>query len=219
MNAAMMEAMFDKFGKEFLPNQVLFVEHEPGNDFYLIKDGKVKIQKIIGNSYNTIGVLEPGDILGEMAILEEQPRSATAIAVGDVKALVFNRANFEILMTKNPALALKLLNIFSKRIYEAKRHLSILLMDDMQGKVADLFLFLHDKYFPKEQMHEISFNMTITDVANWCASSEQEIQKVLQGLSKSSKIDLLSNKIVIHNILDFQRIVNQKKSSSRSSGG
>ena len=43
MNDAMLEAMFDKFGKVFQPNEILFCEYEPGNDFYLIKEGKVKV--------------------------------------------------------------------------------------------------------------------------------------------------------------------------------
>ena len=84
MNDAMLEAMFDKFGKVFQPNEILFCEYEPGNDFFLIKEGKVKITKTVGSSVKTLDVLESGDILGEMAILEEQPRSATAIAVTEV---------------------------------------------------------------------------------------------------------------------------------------
>lgn len=60
----------------------------------------------------TLDILEQGDVFGEMAILEEQPRSATAIAISEVKVLNFNRANFELLMTKNPMLALKILTIF-----------------------------------------------------------------------------------------------------------
>lgn len=207
----MLEAMFDKFGKVFQPNEILFCEYEPGNDFYLIKEGKVKITKTVGSSIKTLDVLESGDILGEMAILEEQPRSATAIAVTEVKALNFNRANFEMLMTKNPALAMKLLNIFSIRIYDAKRRLSILLMDDIVGKVADVFLMLHEKNNPNDNFHEIILNTTVEDVANWCAQPVGEVQKVLNQYVKNGKIDLYPEKIIIHNINDFQRIVNQKK--------
>ncbi|NCN08947.1 MAG: Crp/Fnr family transcriptional regulator [Leptospira sp.] len=211
MNDAMLEAMFDKFGKVFQPNEILFCEYEPGNDFFLIKEGKVKITKTVGSSVKTLDVLESGDILGEMAILEEQPRSATAIAVTEVKALNFNRANFEMLMTKNPALAMKLLNIFSIRIYDAKRRLMILLMDDILGKVADVFLMLHEKNSNSDNFHEVILNTTVEDVANWCAQPVGEVQKVLNQYVKNGKIDLYSDKIIIHNINDFQRIVNQKR--------
>jgi CRP/FNR family cyclic AMP-dependent transcriptional regulator len=211
MNDQMLEAMFDKFGKVFQPNEILFCEYEPGNDFYLIKEGKVKITKTVGSSIKTLDVLESGDILGEMAILEEQPRSATAIAVTEVKALNFNRANFEMLMTKNPALAMKLLNIFSIRIYDAKRRLMILLMDEIGGKVADVFLMLHEKNSNSDNFHEVILNTSVEDVANWCAQPVGEVQKVLNQHVKSGKIDLYADKIIIHNINDFQRIVNQKR--------
>jgi CRP-like cAMP-binding protein len=211
MNDQMLEAMFGKFGKVFEPNDVLFCEYEPGNDFYLIKEGKVKITKTIGNSIKTLDVLESGDILGEMAILEEQPRSATAIAVTEVKALNFNRANFEMLMTKNPALAMKLLHIFSSRIYDQKRRLMILLMEDMIGKVCDVFVMLYEKQYTNDTYNEIILNSTVDDIANWCAQPVGEVQKVIMQFVKTGKLDLYPDKIVIHNINDFQRIVNQKR--------
>jgi CRP-like cAMP-binding protein len=214
MNDHMLEVMFEKFGKVFQPNEILFCEYEPGNDFYLIKEGKVKITKTVGSSIKTLDVLETGDILGEMAILEEQPRSATAIAVTEVKALNFNRANFEMLMTKNPALAMKLLNIFSIRIYDAKRRLMILLMDDLLGKVADVFLMLHEKNNSSDNHHEVILNISVEDVASWCAQPVGEVQKILNQYVKNGKIDLYSDKIIIHNINDFQRIVNQKRKPS-----
>lgn len=78
----------------------------------MIQEGQVKITKTVGSSIKTLDVLESGDIFGEMAILEEQPRSATAVCITEVRALNFNRANFELLMTKNPQLALRVLTIF-----------------------------------------------------------------------------------------------------------
>lgn len=211
MNDAMLDAMFGKFGKVYNPGEILFCEFEPGNDFYLIKEGKVKILKTVGNSFKTLDVLESGDILGEMAILEEQPRSATAIAVTEVKALNFNRANFEVLMTKNPALAMKLLTIFSTRIYDQKRRLMILLMDDLVGKVADVFIMLYEKQYSPEQVQDVTLNVTGEEVASWCAQPVTEVQKVITQFVKNGKIDVYSNRIVIHNIHDFHRIVNQKR--------
>ncbi|TGL63480.1 Crp/Fnr family transcriptional regulator [Leptospira sarikeiensis] len=207
----MLESMFSKFGKTFEPNQIIFCENEPGNDFFLIQAGKVKITKTVGNSIKTLDILEQGDIFGEMAILEEQPRSATAIAISEVKVLNFNRANFELLMTKNPTLALKILTIFSVRIYDAKRRLLILLLDDIIGKVADVFLMLYEKMHTHTEFKEVVLNVTVEDVADWCAQPVGEVQKVVNQFAKSGKIEIYSDKIVIHNINDFQRIVSQKR--------
>ena len=196
----MLEAMFGKFGKVFRPNEIIFCEYEPGNDFYLIQEGQVKITKTVGSSIKTLDVLEAGDIFGEMAILEEQPRSATAVCITEVRALNFNRANFELLMTKNPQLALRVLTIFSTRIYDAKRRLMILLMDDIIGKVSDVFMMLYEKQGMNDHQKEVTLKVTVDDVGHWCG------QPVGEG-----KIDIYNDRVVVHNIQEFQRIVAQKR--------
>ena len=207
----MLEAMFGKFGKVFKPNEIIFCEYEPGNDFYLIQEGQVKITKTVGSSIKTLDVLESGDIFGEMAILEEQPRSATAVCITEVRALNFNRANFELLMTKNPKLALRVLTIFSTRIYDAKRRLMILLMDDIIGKVSDVFMMLYEKQGINDHQKEVTLKVTVDDVGHWCGQPVGEVQKVLAQLKKSGKIDIYNDRVVVHNIQEFQRIVAQKR--------
>ena len=190
----MLEAMFGKFGKVFRPNEIIFCEYEPGNDFYLIQEGQVKITKTVGSSIKTLDVLEAGDIFGEMAILEEQPRSATAV-----------------LMTKNPQLALRVLTIFSTRIYDAKRRLMILLMDDIIGKVSDVFMMLYEKQGMNDHQKEVTLKVTVDDVGHWCGQPVGEVQKVLAQLKKTGKIDIYNDRVVVHNIQEFQRIVAQKR--------
>lgn len=207
----MLEAMFGKFGKVFAPNEIIFCEYEPGNDFYLIQEGQVKITKTVGSSIKTLDVLDTGDIFGEMAILEEQPRSATAAAITEVKALNFNRANFELLMTKQPQLALRVLTIFSTRIYDARRRLMILLMDDIVGKVSDVFLMLYEKQAMHEAQKEVTLKVTADDVANWCGQPVSEVQKVLAQYKKQGKIEVYVDRIQIFNIQEFQRSVAQKR--------
>ncbi len=205
------DSLFDKFGKVFEPGQILFCEYEPGTDFYFIQDGQVKIIKTIGNSQKTLDVLSKGDILGEMAILEQEPRSASAIAIDRVKALQFNRDNFETLINGHPQLAFKLLVIFSKRIYDAKRRLQILLLDDIQSKIADVFLMLAEKDPNYGNLQQMIFNVTVDDVANWAGQPVQEVQKTLQTFAKGGKIELFANRIVVANINDFTRLIAAKK--------
>ena len=95
-------SMFNRFSKTFRKGDIIFCEYEPGDTFYLIQSGRVQIVRIIGELEKNIDILNPGEVFGEMAILEEAPRSATTIALDDVKALEFNRENFEVLMMGNP---------------------------------------------------------------------------------------------------------------------
>lgn len=204
-------ALFSKFGREFKPDEIIFSEFETGNDFYLIQSGRVKITKIVKDTEKTMDILGPGDIFGEMAILEEQPRSASAIALDVVSVLHFNRDNFVSLMTSQPQLAFKLLVIFAKRIADAKRRMMILLLDDIQSKVSDVFLMLAEKEPDYETVKRVVFNATIDDIAEWCGESLNEVQPVIHHWVKIGKLELFDDKIIINNINDFKRIVNTKR--------
>ncbi|MCK5735399.1 MAG: cyclic nucleotide-binding domain-containing protein, partial [Spirochaetaceae bacterium] len=96
---------FERFAKTYKAGQIVFCEYEPGDAFYLIQSGRVKIVKIFGNIEKTIDILKPGEFFGEMALLENAPRSASIIALDDCKLLEFNRNNFEVLMIGNPQMA------------------------------------------------------------------------------------------------------------------
>ncbi|MCL2791992.1 MAG: cyclic nucleotide-binding domain-containing protein, partial [Spirochaetaceae bacterium] len=111
-------SQFDRFKVTFQKGDQIFCEYEPGDSFYLIQGGRVQIVKIIGEIEKMVDILYPGEIFGEMAILEEAPRSASAIALDKVEVLEFNKKNFEILMRGNPQIAMKLLMTFIKRIYD-----------------------------------------------------------------------------------------------------
>ncbi len=205
------EKLFDKFGAEFSPGEIIFCEFEPGNEFYFIQSGRVEIVKIINNREKTLDILETGDVFGEMAILEEEPRSASAIALDHVKVLKFHRANFDALLQGNPQLAYKLLVIFSKRIYDAKRRLMILLLDDPQAKVMDVMNMLAEQDPHIDMQEAVTLHITVQDVANWAGMQVTEVQKILTHLNKLGKIELFNDRIVVRNIRDFQRIVNSRR--------
>jgi CRP/FNR family cyclic AMP-dependent transcriptional regulator len=205
--------LFDKFGVEYAPNEIIFSEFEPGNEFYVIQDGRVKIVKIINNIEKTLDVMEVGDFFGEMAILEEEPRSASAIAVDHVKLLRFNRDNFDSLLQGNPQLAYKLLVIFSKRIYDQKRRLMILLLDDPQVKVMDVLNMLTEHDTQIDMQEAVTVNVTVQEVANWAGMQVNEVQKILTHFNKLGKIELFNDRIIVNNIRDFQRVVSSKRKS------
>ncbi|MCP4138595.1 MAG: Crp/Fnr family transcriptional regulator [bacterium] len=205
------EKLFEKFGVEYSPNEMIFCEYEPGYEFYFIQSGQVKIVKMINGRERTMDVMSTGDVLGEMGILEDKPRSATAIAVDHVRAMKFHRDNFDALLQGQPQLAYKLLLIFSKRIYDAKRRLMILLLDEPQTKVMDVINMLAEEDPHLDLQNEITLHVTMQQVASWAGMEEQEVQKVLTHLSQLDKIELYSDRINVRNIRDFQRIVTSKR--------
>jgi len=210
------EKFFSRFGVEYKPNEIIFCEFEPGNEFYFIQSGKVKIVKLINNREKTIDVLTDGDVFGEMAILEAEPRSATTIALDHVKLLKFHRDNFDALLHGNPQLAYKLLVIFSKRIYDAKRRLMILLLEDPQLKVMDVINMLAEQDPHLDLQNEITLHVNAPQIASWSGMAENDVQKVLTHLSRLDKIELYGDRIVVRNIRDFQRVVSTKRKNMYS---
>jgi CRP/FNR family transcriptional regulator, cyclic AMP receptor protein len=205
-------SLFERFAVTFQKGDIIFCEYEPGDNFYLIQSGTVQIVKIMGNIEKIIDILYPGEIFGEMAILEEAPRSATAIANEKVKALEFNRQNFEVIMMGNPQIALKLLKLFTKRIYDQKRRFMILTLDDIQARVADVFVMLSETQpAQEEESDERSFNASVDDIAHWAGMSTEKCKQVLNHFANQRRIEMMQDKIIVKNINDFSRFVNSRR--------
>lgn len=199
---------FDRFAVVYQKGDILFAEYEPGDAFYLIQEGRVRISKIMGGIEKTIDILQPGEVFGEMAILEEAPRSASATAVDRVKVLQFNRANFEILLSGNPQIAMKLLKLFTKRIYDQRRRFQILTLDDVQARVADVFVMLNEGNPADSAASETRvFQTSAEDIAHWAGLSVDKTQEVLNHLISQRRLEVYPDRIVVKNIHDLQRFV------------
>ncbi|MDR0600360.1 MAG: cyclic nucleotide-binding domain-containing protein [Treponema sp.] len=209
---AMDMAAFGRFARTFQPGEMIFAEFEPGDAFYLIQKGRVKLVKIIGDFEKTLDILQASDMFGEMALLENSPRSATAIALDTVEVLEFNRQNFEILMLGNPQLALKLLKMFTKRIYDSKRRFMILTLDDDQAKMADVFLMLDETLAEIDRFTERrEFKVTVDDVAQWAGMNVTRAREIIGQFVNQRRMELFNDKIIVRNINDFSRFVASKR--------
>jgi CRP-like cAMP-binding protein len=205
-------AAFGRFARTFQPGEMIFSEFEPGDTFYLIQSGRVELVKIIGDIEKTLDILQPSEMFGEMAILEKTPRSATAIALDLVKVLEFNAQNFEILMLGNPQIALKLLRMFAKRIYDSKRRFMILTLDEPQAKIADVFLMLDETQTSIDKSTERrEFKTTVDDIAHWAGMSITETREVLSHFVTQRRMEMYPDRIVVKNINDFSRFVNSRR--------
>ncbi|WP_018527233.1 MULTISPECIES: Crp/Fnr family transcriptional regulator [Alkalispirochaeta] len=203
---------FDRFAKTYTKGQMIFCEYEPGNTFYLIQEGRVQITKVMGDLEKAVDILHPGELFGEMAILEEAPRSASAIALDKVTLLEFNRANFEILMQGNPQIALTLLKTFVKRIHDQRRRFLILKLEDVQARVADVFLMFFEGQNPRNQEQDRwEFPVTVNDVAHWAGLPPERVKAVVNQFVKQNRMSVFPDKIVVNNIHDLQRLVASRR--------
>jgi CRP-like cAMP-binding protein len=205
---------FARFARTFKAGEIIFSEYEPGDTFYLIQSGRVKLIKDNPEFGRTLDILQPTEMFGEMAILEDSPRSATAIAMDDVNVIELNAQNFEPLILGNPQIALKLLRIFSRRIYEAKRRFMILTLTDPEAKVADVFLMLDETQpnIDKSDDHR-EFDTNVDNIAQWAGMNVNQTKDILTRFTNQRRIDIYPDRIVVKNINEFTRFVNSRRNN------
>jgi signal transduction histidine kinase len=105
--------------RHFAAHSEIFHEDDPGNGVYFVKDGLVEISSLVGASDRRVfSQLGPGEIFGEMAVIEHRPRSATAIALKDTDVYFLPRGEMLSIIERSPALAFGLLQQISHRLRE-----------------------------------------------------------------------------------------------------
>jgi CRP-like cAMP-binding protein len=214
---AMNLAAFGRFSRTFHKGEIIFSEFELGDTFYLIQSGRVQLVKIVGDIERTLDILHPSEMFGEMAILESSPRSATAIALDDVKVLEFNSQNFEILLLGNPQIALKLLKMFCKRIYDSKRRFMILTIPEPQAKIADVFLMLDETQPDIDKTSDRrEFKTSVEGVAHWAGMSVNEVRDILSHFVNQRRVEIYPDRISVKNINDFSRFVSSRRANKRA---
>jgi CRP/FNR family transcriptional regulator, cyclic AMP receptor protein len=126
------------YGRDFPAGAVVFEEGDPGSRMYVIQSGEVRIVKRVGQREITLARLGPGEAFGEMALLEGQPRSATAIVETTARILEIDEVAFGDLVRRNGEIALRLLRRLSARLREANRQIRNFLSADAMGRAVEV---------------------------------------------------------------------------------
>ena len=103
-------------GKDYKDGSTIFEENSVGKEMYIIISGKVKIIKEKDTVETILATLDEGEFFGEMSLFDNNPRSATVKAIGNVKLLEINQKNFLKKISKDPSLAFRILEKMSQRI-------------------------------------------------------------------------------------------------------
>ena len=111
--------------EEFSKDDRIFSEGTPGEKFYIIVSGGVRIEKDIPKAgAETLRLLKPGEAFGEMALVEEMPRSASAVAAEDPRLVSIGKSDLDRLFGENYSIALKMLTTFCKTMSSRLRESS-----------------------------------------------------------------------------------------------
>ncbi len=187
--------------KTYRKNQVIFDQGDPGNSLIIIKSGLVKISLVDSNNHEfIIKTFSVYDFFGEMSLLDGGPRSATATAVEDTKALIIFRENFIGLIQKNPSVALGMLSELSIRLRTTTENISNLTFFDAYGKVAQCLLDLADKIGQRED-GGVAIQLTLSrqELANMSGLSRETFARILKEFQVRGCLKVQGKKILILN--------------------
>lgn len=129
--------------RRFSPGQVVFQKGDPGESMMAVLRGRVQVGAYSADGREMIlAILNPGDVFGEMALLDGRARSADVSAMEESIVLAIERRDFRDLLERNPKLALHLLELLSKRIRDANEALSGVFFLELPGRLARVLLSL-----------------------------------------------------------------------------
>jgi CRP-like cAMP-binding protein len=178
------DGLFQRFGREFPKGTVLFRDGEPGNEMYVVQQGRVTISKRVGDVEKILSSLGPGEFLGEMSILNAKPRSATATCAEDAKLLVIDAKTFEAMIRSNAEIAIRLIKKLAGRLQEANEQIENLLFHDASSRVVHFLATAAEKVPRGPRGHKVQ--VVPAELAGRVGVRPEQVQEVLSKLVKAN---------------------------------
>ncbi|MGZ4778019.1 MAG: Crp/Fnr family transcriptional regulator [Thermoanaerobaculia bacterium] len=174
--------------RRYAKDDVVFHADESGDVFCLIKEGQVKITMISPEGKEIIlSMLGPGEFFGEMSLLDDEPRSATVIAMEPLELVTIWRADFLTILAENFSITKKLLAVLSRRLRTASNRIESLATMDVYGRLARFFLDLareHGK--PLDNGYVSVTRPTHQAIANMIGTSRETVSRLIHDLMKQN---------------------------------
>ena len=189
----------DSFVRKYPSDTMIFAESMPGEELFIIQEGNIKITKIIEDKEVLLAVLKPGDIFGEMALIENKPRSASAITYDDCTLLAVNRANFERMIGTQPQICERITTLFAERIWLIYKQLANTQIRSILGRLYDALLIqLEKSRVPIATRVKHRFDFGTQELMNMIGLSEQEEgNEAIRELLRDSAVRVDQNRILI----------------------
>ena len=184
----------------FQPDEIIFQQGEIGNRLYLIQSGRVKVCVLDPEGAELVfAFLSSGDIMGEMAVLDGGPRSATAVAVENTKTLYIERTDFLKFLESSPTASKAMISMLSKRLRETDKHLEELTFLDVAGRIARRLLETPNFTSPSDPGNKASYTWEIgqEELARMVGASRVMVNKVLNSFVDLKLITLGRKKLTI----------------------
>ena len=193
--------------RSYPKGQILFYQHDPGEALYVILDGRVKafVTSEDGAELN-LGVFESPTILGEVALVDGGPRSASAEVVAAARLLVFTRATFFSLLGEHPPLVEAYLRMLGKMIRRLQDRTEDLVFLDLHGRVAKLLLSFAEDAESGPGGTLLDLKVTQGELAAMVAGSRPTVNQILKTFEGRGYLTIAGRQIVVKDAAALRRL-------------
>ena len=174
--------------RRYAKDDVIFHADEGGDVFFLIREGQVKVTMISPEGKEIIlSMLGPGDFFGEMALLDDEPRSATIIATEPLDVVTIFRNDFLAILNENFSITRKVLAELSRRLRTASNRIESLATMDVYGRLARFFLDLAREQGKKLDNGYVAVTRpTHQSIANMIGTSRETVSRLIHDLMRQN---------------------------------
>lgn len=167
---------------------VLCREQQPSDAVFLLQAGRVKVSYLAPEGREVVLALRgPGDVIGELGVLDGAPRSATVTALDDVEAVVVPAARYRDLVASDADLSFRLLRLVIGRLRDSDRMLVEHGAYDASRRVAIRLLELTER-FGERQADDLTVRLSQDDLAAWSGASREAVNKALRTMREDGTI-------------------------------
>jgi CRP/FNR family cyclic AMP-dependent transcriptional regulator len=192
--------------RRYPKDTVVFFENEEGDFFFMIVEGRIKVT-ILGDDGREVilSILGTGDFFGEMALLDNEPRSATAIAIEDSELVSLHRHDFQSVLSDNRSIMSALIKILAARIRKANHQISTLALLDVYGRVARVIVDMARDEGRRLKDGRIAFRRaTHQEIANRIGTTRETVTRMLKDLERQGMLHIEGREIVVQP--DFEKV-------------
>ena len=192
--------------RRYPKDSVVFFENEQGDFFFMILEGRIKVT-ILGDDGREVilSLLGSGDFFGEMALLDNEPRSATAIAVEDTELLSLHRNDFQAVLSDNRSITVGLIKVLTGRLRRANHQISTLALLDVYGRVARVIVDMAREEGRRLKDGRIAFRRaTHQEIANRIGTTRETVTRMLKDLERQGMIHIEGREIIVQP--DFEKV-------------
>lgn len=194
---------------QFYPrNRIVFQQGEAGNALMAVLRGSAKASTPTrGGKEVILNIIGPGEIFGEIALLDEGPRSATVTTLEDTSLLIIENRDFKPILDANPTLCRALLRLVCGRLRRASDQVVETMFLERASRLAKTLIWLAERY-GSETADGVAIGVTLSqrELGNVAAMSRESVNKQLTEWRKQSLVSMIGKTIVIQNRAELERV-------------